>query len=211
MGKLVITEDRSKNPFQFSGYYYSVILEIINEIGHHYISRSPAEWEIGDIVIFNYPEKEFKENEIEKIDELIKNGKYVIFTAYYDNEDCVCEIINDISKQYGIEVLNTCIKDNDNCMEIKGKKDEKMVVTSKIHRFNKSVEKIVLGYCAPISVKSNANALVESEKGENMAAYYKDDSDGMLIVFGTCTFWDNFSIDKFDNRKFVENLLSKNL
>ncbi len=207
---LVITEDRSKGTFQFGGYYYSQLLEIINQIGDHHISRSSAEWEKGDIVIFNYPEKEFKEEEIEKIDELVKSGKYVIFTAYYNNEDCVCDVINDVSREYGIEVLNSCVRDKDNCTEMKGRKDEKMVVTSSIYRFNKGVERIFMGYCAPVSVKGSADALVESEKGEGMAAYYKDDSDGMLIVFGTCTFWDDFSIKKFDNEKFVRNLLSKN-
>lgn len=204
-----VVESRDKGTFQFSGYYYSELLNLINKIGKHYVANSYDDWKKGNVIIFNYPEKAFKESEKEKIDELVRDGKLIIFTGYYDNEDCVCDIINDVTKEYGIKLLKKCVKDKENCIEFKGKKDEKMVCTSRIYKFNENVEKVLLGYCAPVKVKGEAKPFVESEKGEIMAGYYKDDSNGILAVIGTCTFWDNFSIDKFDNKIFARNLLRK--
>ncbi len=209
--KPVIVEDRVSDPFQFSGYYYSKIGKLIESIGYHKIAYSPEDWEKGDIIIFNYPQPKkdrdgiriFKERYIEKIDSLIKEGRRVIFTGYYNNEDGVCDAINSVSKNYGIKILDFVVEDDENCFE----NDEKMVITSKINEFNKNVEKILLGYCAPVRAREDAEIFVESENGEGMAGYYKDDSGGMLVVIGTCVYWDNYSIDKFDNFGFSRNLI----
>lgn len=206
--KIIIVESRDKGTFQFSGYYYSDLLNLINKIGKHYIANSYHDWEKGNVIIFNYPENPFKESEIEKINELVKNGKLIIFTGYYGNEDNVCDVINDVTKEYGIKLLESCIEDKENCIEFKGNKNEKMVYTSKVYHFNEGVKKVLLGYCAPVEIKSSAKPLVESEKGEIMAGCYKDSSGGGIIAIGTCTFWDNFSIDEFDNKIFARNLLT---
>ena len=34
--------------------------------------------------------------------------------------------------------------------------------------------------------------------------------DGEFILLGTCVFWDNYSITKFDNLQFALNLLVRN-
>lgn len=205
----IIVEDRSKKEFQLSGYYYSKLVELLNKIGSHYIAHSPEEWKKGNVIIFNYPEERFKENEIQKIDELVKNGKRIILLGYYADEDGVCGVINDVSKEYGIKLLKGCVEDKDSCDEIISKKDEKMVVTTKIYDYNINVRKICVPYCAPLSLKGEAKLIAESEKGQGMIAQYKEDSNGEIIVSGSCVFCDNFSIRKCDNEKFTINLLTK--
>ena len=48
---------------------------------------------------------------------------------------------------------------------------------------------------------NSAEVIVKSEKND-VIGVMKKINNGLLIVLGTCVFWDNYSIDKFENKKF---------
>ena len=163
-----------------------------------------------DMLVFNYPEKEFENYEISKILDLFYKGKLILFLSYYNNEDNSSQICNGVLNQVGININYDEVIDKINNID----NDEYLLVTSKVSDLlNKGVNKILLPCSSSISVIKKINDLdyldlVLSENGETLVKGVFNTSGGGILAFGTCVFWDNFSLLKLDNMNFVDNLFS---
>lgn len=200
--------------FTISDYYYfSILLEKIISNGWKVDEIDDIEdIEKYDVVVFNYPENRFMQNEVDVIKKYIKNGGKVIVLGYCNNEDCTTEAINTLTKEFGLELLEDVVIDNVNKIDDRGL----IIATSKILRYNDNVEKIVLPCTASIKIyTADAYQIVLGEKtskstiGITQPVLFagRKIGRGEIILGGTCVFWDNFSIMRSDNMTFALNLL----
>ncbi len=168
-----------------------------------------------DTIVFNYPEIPFTEKEGEQVEILVKEkGKKVILLGYYKNEDRIADTCNTLARRFGMELNDDEVIDEVN----NHKGDRYFLVTSKIRRYKNNVNKIVLACCASIKpltpdikVVVRAEDTAESNKGNYpllIAEQLFPRSGGYFCLAGTCVFWDNYSINLYDNLKFSLNLLA---
>lgn len=186
-------------------YYFSILKRTIK---YNLISSLKEAWDC-DVIVFNYPEKPFSENEIDEITSLVKEGKRVIALGYYMNEDNVASILNQISLPFGLKMLPSAVTDNINSLQ----DDPYLLITSNIKKFNEGVKRVLMPCVAPIEIiGGKGEPIILSEdsslpSSQILGAYSKY-GKGEFILLGTCVFWDNFSIVHFDNLQFSINLLS---
>ena len=166
-----------------------------------------------DTIIFNYPEIPFKEDEVNFIEELVKDGKTVGIFAYYKNEDRIADTCNTLSTRFGIKFNGDIITDSINNYE----GDDLLITTENIHRLPNNIRKVMLACTDTLSAtKVDVKPLVYGEKTAKsrlnkeplLFAEYVDKSGGKFIAGGTCVFWDNYSIDLYNNKEFSLYLLS---
>ncbi len=202
-------------------YYFSVLQKKAPEFGLEIDEVS--EWEklsSYDTVVFNYPEIPFTEEEVKFIQDLVENkGKKVILLGYYKNEDRIADTCNTLARAFGMELNGDEVTDEVN----NHKGDPYFVVTTKIRRYKDGVEKVLLPCTA--SIKPLMPDIKVVVRGEDtslsnqgnytllIAEHFAPKSGGYFCLAGTCVFWDNYSIELYDNLKFSMNLLyhSKNL
>ncbi len=168
-----------------------------------------------DVIIFNYPEIPFKDEEVDFIQELVKKGKKVGIFAYYKNEDRIADTCNTMSERFGIKFNGDIITDdvnnydNDNLLITTTKTSEKMK--------EKGINKVVLACTDSLTITGNnvlpviyAEDTAKSQLGKDkiLFARYQDSSGGCFIAGGTCVFWDNYSIDLYNNKELSIQLLS---
>jgi|LDZS01.1.fsa_nt_gi hypothetical protein len=166
-----------------------------------------------DVVIFNYPEKPFKKEEIELIKKsVVEEGKRVLFTAHFQNKDNVAKICSKVSRQFGLLVLPEEVFDNVNHIA----NDPRMVLTSKVFTYNTGVTKVVFPYSAPLELLEEAKVILrgmettttrKGKKSPILVAEKNFPSGGSFTLSGSCIFWDNYSITKADNLRFAINLI----
>ncbi|WP_027719386.1 hypothetical protein [Desulfovirgula thermocuniculi] len=167
-----------------------------------------------DTVVFNYPESPFSHREIEAIKEgVIGRGKRVIFAAHFQNKDDVARICTEVSRHFGILVLNDQVTDGTNHLE----GDPYRLVTSQVLAYNRGVCKVVFPYSAPLEVLDGGTLPIlrgmetsRTSKGlpsPVLAAERTFPSGGAFVLCGSCIFWDNYSITFGDNFRFALNLL----
>ena len=167
-----------------------------------------------DTVIFNYPEIPFNKDEVDFIQDLVKSGKTVGIFGYYKNEDRIADTCNTLSERFGIHFNGDTIVDNINNHE----GDNLLVLTGDIYNLPGNIKKVMLACTDSLTTtKPEVRPLLH---GENTAesklgretilfAEYLDPSGGRFIAGGTCVFWDNYSIDLYDNKNLSLYILSR--
>ncbi|MFN3478310.1 MAG: hypothetical protein ACK4ZM_02950 [bacterium] len=213
MNKKVIWSYTKGEFVVFDHYYFSILYQYLKS---NYILEIPTNFnEIirlvknnFDVIVFNYPEKFFTKNQKEAIHQLFEQGKKIIFLTYYKNEDKSSQIANEILEKYGLFINYDEVTQNQNIHN----NDKYLITTKKIDKdLKKDVSKIILPCCSSIEIKEKQNykykILVSSEENSKVLAA-EIMGKGKIIAFGTCVFWDNFSIQMYDNFNFVKNLFS---
>lgn len=168
-----------------------------------------------DVIIFNYPEIPFKEEEVDFIEELVKKGKKVGIFAYYKNEDRIADTCNTMAERFGIKFNGDIITDDVNNYD----KDNLLITTSKTSEKmkEKGINKVMLACTDSLTITGeNVMPMIYAEdtavsklgKEKILFAKYMDPSGGCFIAGGTCVFWDNYSIDLYDNKNLSITLLS---
>lgn len=200
--------DISKQGFTIEDHYYFSKLKRIlqeNNIKVYEVKRF-KELVKYDVIVFNYPEKRFNKEERQIIEKALFLGRRVILCGYYNNEDNVADTINSLTKYFGIKLNKDKITDNVNNYD----NDPFLIKTSRV-----SINEInCLVFPCPASV-SGGEPLVFSESTaksnrnhEPILCSKVKYMNGEIIIVGTCSFWDNFSIELFDNKKFALYLLN---
>lgn len=173
-----------------------------------------------EIIVFNYPEKPFTEREVEDVEKWIREyGKKVILLGYYKNQDGIADTCNTLARRFGMELNSDEITDEINNYQ----GDKYFIVTSQIKKYTKNekgevvVNKILLPCTASIKpltpdieVVVQAENTAISDQGNSallIAEQIVPASGGCFCLAGTCVFWDNYSINLFDNLAFSLNLL----
>jgi len=196
-------------------YYFSVLQKKAPEF--NLAIDEVDDWEklsSYDTVVFNYPEIPFTEKEVEFIKDLVENkGKKVILLGYYKNEDHIADTCNTLARAFGMELNGDEVTDEVN----NHNKDPYFLVTSKVRRYREGVDKILLPCTASIKplmpdikVVARGEDTSVSNKGNYtllVAEHFAPKSGGYFCLAGTCVFWDNYSINLYDNLRFSMNLL----
>ncbi len=165
-----------------------------------------------DVAVFNYPEEPFNNEERRIIRRFVEQGGRVIILGYFRNEDHIADAINSLAIDFGVILLADEVIDPVNSLDPKGL----FLITSRILHYNQGVNKILLPCTASLRIISNGvHPIVYTEE----TAFSKQNGrappvfarvqigKGEMIIGGSCVFWDNYSIEKFDNKKFAMNLL----
>ena len=182
--------DSSHGEFLISDYYYFSKLRRYAEeerILVDEVKDFEKLWEY-DVIVFNYPEVKFTKREVDRILRVLEKdrSKTVVLLAYYSNVDGVAENVNRVSEKVGIRVEDDVVVDNERnagdpmfpVAEWRGKE--------------------VLMPCS-----SPVRGGVPVVTGKDVFAA----KSGNLVVFGTCVFWDNYSIDFRANRELALSVL----
>ncbi len=167
-----------------------------------------------DTVIFNYPEIPFNSDEVDFIQDLVKSGKTVGIFGYYKNEDRIADTCNTLSERFGIHFNGDTIIDNINNHE----GDNLLVLTGDTYNLPDNIKKVMLACTDSLTTtKPEVRPLIhgentaESKYGKEtiLFAEYIDPSGGRFIAGGTCVFWDNYSIDLYNNKELSLYILSR--
>ena len=148
-----------------------------------------------DIIVFNYPEARFKIREVGRIKSWLRKGKKVVFTSYYNNFDSVSDVINAVLKR-----LDSQIRLSRDVIT-----DEENNIGDKYYPIAKWNGKNVVMPCSSRVI--GGYPIIESDKG--VFSSEEDIGSGKIVIFGTCVFWDNYSIDFESNRELALRILSE--
>ncbi|WP_456382118.1 hypothetical protein [Persephonella sp.] len=196
-------------------YYFSKLQKYAKEAGIQIDEVDEVE-RFGnyDTIIFNYPEIPFKPEEVDFIEELVKKGKTVGIFGYYKNEDRIADTCNTLSERFGIHFNGDIVVDNVNNYE----NDNLLIVTGDTYNLPDTVGKVMLACTDTLVTRKpevrpliHGESTAESQQGNDILLFaeYVDPSGGKFIAGGTCVFWDNYSIDLYNNREFSLNLLTR--
>lgn len=202
-------------------YYFSKLSKEAQKVG--ILIEEVDRWEKlkeYDTIVFNYPEIPFTGEEAQDMEKLVwEEGKKVILLGYYKNEDRIADTCNTLARRFGMELNSDEVIDEVNNHQ----GDKYFVVTSKLRRYTKNeknevvVQKIVLPCTA--SIRPLMPDIKVVARGEDTAKSNQENytlliaeqiapsSGGYFCLAGTCVFWDNYSIDLYDNLAFSLNLL----
>ena len=208
--------DYTHQEFTITDYYYfSILQKVCKENGIKVDEVTDwNELKNYDVIVFNYPEIPFNEKEVEDVKQFIEEGKRVIILGYYKNEDHIADTVNSLATHFGLKMNPDEVTDETNNLD----GDKYFVVTSKVYKYNDGVKKLLLACTPSISLEGeNTEVLIEGEgtAKSNMnfkpilGALYKHPSGGEFIIIGTTVFWDNYSINHFNNKEFAVNILKK--
>jgi len=214
--------DISHQEFTITDYYYFSVLQ--RETEKHGIEVEEVDdWESlsrYDVIVLNYPEIPFTESEVKDVQRWVhRDGKRVILAGYYKNEDKIADTCNTLARAFGMELNSDEVRD-----EVSNHKgDGYFVVSSKVRRYNRdekgriNVKKVMLACTASVKpLTPDVKAVVRGEESarSNMgfdplliAEHIDQNSGGYFCLAGTCVFWDNYSIELYDNANFSLNLL----
>ncbi|WP_457625906.1 hypothetical protein [Persephonella sp.] len=196
-------------------YYFSKLQKYAKEAGIKIEEVDQIEkFSEYDTVIFNYPEIPFTAEEADFIEELVKKGKTVGIFGYYKNEDRIADTCNTLSERFGIHFNGDIIIDNINNYE----NDNLLIVTSDLYNLPEKIKKVMLACTDTLTTKKpQVRPLIHGEDTSEASnreevilfAEYVDESGGKFIAGGTCVFWDNYSIDLYNNKELSLNLLTR--
>ncbi len=168
-----------------------------------------------DTIIFNYPEIPFDKDEVDFIQELVKKGKTVGIFGYYKNEDKIADTCNTLSERFGIKFNGDIVTDPFNNYD----NDDLLIVASDCTNFDERIKKVMLACTDTLTTtKKEVRSLIygsntaKSKLGRDIllfAEYVDPESGGKFIAGGTCVFWDNYSIDLYDNKELSINILTR--
>ena len=197
-------------------YYFSKLSKYVKE-KDIYIDEVDDVNKFGDYdaVVFNYPEIPFTEDEVDYLADLIEKGKKIMVFGYYKNEDRIADTCNTLTKRFGITFNGDIITDDNNNYE----NDNLLITTDKVKHFKDNVNKIMLACTDTLTVEGDfveplvyAKDSAQSKLGKEkilFAEYRTLGQQGALIAGGTCVFWDNYSIDLYNNKEFALDLLAR--
>jgi len=155
-----------------------------------------------DVLIFNYPEIPFVENDIEIVEKFLKLGGKVGIFGYYKNEDRIADTINSLISYFGMKHNGDIVTDT-----VNNEEGDSLMVKAK---FVKGGE-VVLACTATVSGGEPIVVGYETSKSSEMnpLIYFSEKRihNGILIVGGTCVFWDNYSINRGDNKSLIRYIL----
>ncbi|MHA1617424.1 MAG: DUF4350 domain-containing protein [Candidatus Njordarchaeales archaeon] len=207
--------DISHRGFTIRDYYYfsklASLLESLNIKVHEIDELSNLN--SYDVLVFNYPEEPFDEKEKKLLHDYLLDGGRIILLGYFRNEDRVADSVNSLARRYGIELLHDEVIDKINSLDEEGY----FITTTRLKEYNWGVRKVVLPCSASIKVKDASSypiVYAENTAFSKLNGYgpplfvAKKVGKGEIIVGGTCVFWDNYSIDKFDNAKLALNIIA---
>jgi len=208
--------DYTHQEFTITDYYYFSILQKLCAANGIQVDEV-TDWSKlpeYDVIVFNYPEIPFNEKEVEDVKKLVESGKRVIILGYYKNEDNIADTVNTLASTFGLKMNPDEVTDE----KSNHKGDPYFVVTSRVYKYNDGVEKLMLACTPSISLEGeNTEVVIEGEDTAKsnrgfkpvLGALYKHPSGGEFIVIGTCVFWDNYSIELYNNKEFALNLLKR--
>ncbi len=192
-------------------YYFSILKDVL--LRYAVIEEVDSLEQIVeyDVFVINYPEEPFSDSDINIIGHFLRGGGRVIMLGYYRNEDSVADNINTLSERFGIRINADLVIDEKN----NHGGDKLFIVTSRIHQYDRSVRRVLMPCTASLSMLDDrCNIIVRGEDtartssgNEPILAASSTVGRGEIIVVGTCVFWDNYSIEKYDNLTFALNLL----
>jgi len=167
-----------------------------------------------EVIVFNYPERPFTDREVEEVAQLVEEGgKRVILLGYYKNEDGVADACNSLAARFGLHLNPDVVLDEGS----NHRGDPYFVVTSRVLRFSRGVGRVLLPCTSSVGlIPGRGEPLIEAEPTARSdkdfppilaASYRSGASGGEFILFGTCVFWSNHSINLYDNRELALNLL----
>jgi len=194
-------------------YYFSKLKKLAKENGIEIkVISDLSSLSHFDTLVLNYPEKRFNENEINELINFVEEGGRLIALGYYNNEDNVATVINDVSENFGMILLDDSIYDEVNNYD----NDPLYPTTSNISSILTDVTKVMLPCSASVKLNSSqTEVLIKGEKtaksnkfGTKIFAGLSKKGKGEFILFGTCVFWDNYSINVLDNGKLALRLLN---
>jgi hypothetical protein len=165
-----------------------------------------------DILVLCYPEKPFTLRERRVIKRFMEKGGKVIIAGYYRCSDKVAIICNSLTEDMGIKFREDEVTDPVNCLD----DDPFLLFTSKISPKLRGISHIFFPCSASLEIEEGVEPLIFGEEtarsdikeGEVILAAGKRVGKGELVALGTCVFWDNFAIEKLDNLKLCQVLLS---
>lgn len=165
------------------------------------------------VLVLNYPEKAFNKDDLKTVQKFLVLGGRVLILGYYKNEDHVADTINSLTKHFGLLLRTDWVYDPVNNRD----GDELFVVTSKIYHFNEGVSKVLFPCVASVEIinkeatkVAKAEDTAKSSLGVEPILMAKLQlGKGLLVLGGTCVFWDNYSITEHSNLVFSLNLLLK--
>jgi len=202
----VVGWDASHGEFTIEDYYYFSKLRKFAEREDIEIYEIKNFSKLGeyDIIDFNYPEKDFKSQEVSKIKRWLKTGKRIIFAAYYSNIDGVAERINKVLAKMEVPVRIN----NDVIMDPENNYNDMLFPRGKYKEYT-----VVMPCSASVTAKDNImissfeSARSHPTGSENPALGVKLNMGGELVILGTCVFWDNFAIEIENNKILALDLL----
>ncbi len=155
-----------------------------------------------DTLIFNYPEIPFDEDDIKIVEEFLKRGGKVGIFGYYKNEDRIADTINTLIEHFGMKHNGDIVID-----EVNNDEGDNLMIRAD---FIDGGEVVLACTSTVEGGKPIVVGKATSKSNQNKDLVFfaeKDINGGKLIVGGTCVFWDNYSIDRSDNRKLIEYIL----
>lgn len=194
------------------GYYFSKLLSALRTRGVEVmVTKKLWEAEPADVLVLNYPEKPFTAGDVDFIEGFLNKGKRVLALAYYNDEDGVSSILNEVSRRFGIEFLPDAIVDEEQAWD----GDPYIIVTSQVLGYREGVRRVLMPYSASLRpLKPRVTTVL---RGEPSARSTSGNAPilgcevavgrGRFLCLGTCVFWDNFAIVHFDNFAFALNIL----
>ena len=177
-------------------YYFSKLLRELRKRGA-VVEEVHRFGDLGgyDVIVFNYPEKPFSHREAEDIVRWAREGKRVIFAGYYKNEDGVADVINTALRYTDIRLLGDIVTD-----EKSNHGGDPLFVLATRSRWGHRV----LMPCA--ATVQGGSPVVSTVDGTPLGAAVEM-GRGEVYLIGTCVFWDNYSIEFYDNMEFTMGLL----
>jgi len=193
------------------GYYFSILARLLPKEGIAVRVTSRLEEGLrADALVLNYPEKPFTPEDIARLRAYVAQGGRLLALAYYNNEDRVAELLNALAEGFGVRFLYEGVQDPAHCLN----EDPYMLLTRRVPGYP-ALREVFLPYAAPIAVldAEKVRVLAEAEpsasspSGVRVLATETAYGRGTFVAVGTCVFWDNYAIDKADNRAFTVHLL----
>ncbi len=193
-------------------YYFSLLKRKILSLGASVEEVEALEDILSyDVLVINYPEMPFNDADVGRIVRYLEGGGRVVILGYFRNEDNVADNINSLTKRFGLELLNDEIFDDHHNHE----GDERIIVSSKVMLFSDGVRRVLMPCPAPIRpLSSDARIVLEAENTARTLSGHRPImgalvgvGKGFVLLLGSCVFWDNFSIRKYDNMRFAANIL----
>jgi len=195
-----IAWDISKQCFTITDYYYfSKLQKFLKENGFSFEETTDFNnLDKYDIIVFNYPEKFFSEEESLFLKDLVNSGKRILCLAYYKNEDFIADTCNSLAKVFNVKFHGDEITDPKNNYE----NDPYFVVTP---------EKYMLACTCSLEggeifVRASFTA-ISNQGYQPILAVKVSVGNGCFIGVGSCVFWDNYSIDVLNNKDLILKLL----
>lgn len=207
-----VTWDVSHGEFTIEdGYYFSALSRLLAQEGITVrVTHRLEDGFTADALVLNYPEKPFTSEEVACLRAYVEQGGRLLALAYYNNEDRVAELLNALAEGFGVSFLYEGVQDPIHCLN----GDPYMVLTRRVPGYPE-IREVFLPYAAPIAVLkeakvrvlAEAEATASSPSGVRVLATETRYGKGTFVAVGTCVFWDNYAIDKAENRIFAVRLL----